>query len=418
MRLYRLLAIIAMIAVPFLGMAQTDVDENEDENQNQNEDGNWKYIESPIYFDSASERFSVEYERENDSYIYIDSLHPGEEYIYVTEYEEEKHIWDRVITRLLKTSVDTNYITTNDYGLQVKLNFNMFDGQTMFRWDPISDTLSNYCTITSDPIFKIGFWLGYRNFGLGYSFDLRSFSKDKTQYNSEFSFSYYGDAWGADLSFSASRGNKISFNRLDDIPTTTFSIYRAQINSYYALRYRKFSYNAAFSHSMRQEKSAGSPLFGLSFTGYYHYSPSNDLPRIVSNEDLVFPTSIIYLSMNLNAGYAHNFVTKKHTLLHISAMPYITILKKEFAGVNEDENLVDEDLDPIFQNGVVARASWIWQRENHLISLYGSINFNNLLYSPIETSDMAFRVGTCYGFRAYKHHKPHKKRRILRRRAP
>ena len=316
MRLYRLLAIIAMIAVPFGGMAQTDVNVNVDENSD--EDGNWEYIESPIYSDSASERFSVEYERENDSYIYIDSLHPGEEYIYVTEYEEEKHIWDRVITRLLKTSVDTNYITTNDYGLQVEINYNTFGTHSNFSWKALSDTLPDNCSIKSDQISKIGLWIGYRNFGLGGGLDLKSLG-EKAQYNIDLSFSYYGDAWGIDLGLNQTRGNSLNFNNIrTDISSANVSNLRYYVNSYYIPLYRRFSYNAAFSHSMRQERSAGSPLFGLSVNSLKLSAKSSELPHIGENQDLLFPSKIDFISVNLNAGYAHNFVTKKKSLLHIS----------------------------------------------------------------------------------------------------
>lgn len=409
MRLYRLLVIIALIAVPFWGMAYDNVDDNVDEN----EDGNWSYIESQIYSDSASQRFSIEYERENDSYIYIDSLHPGEEYIYVTEYEEEKHIWDRVITRLLKTSVDTNYITTNDYGLQVKVDFNTFNSQSNFRWDASSDTLPNFCRITSDKINKIGLWIYYRNFGLGGSLNLKTFNKHKTEYNTDLNFGYYGDAWGVDLGAILTRGNNLYFNRIKtDVSSADIKTFRIQINSYYAPFYKRFSYNAAFSHSMRQEKSAGSPLFGLSLHTFYMNANPAEFPKIIEDEDFILPSEISYASMDLSAGYAHNFVTKKKTLLHISVLPYITLLKRTDM---KPSNMTLRE--PRVQNGGIGRVSWIWQREHHLISVFGSIIYSNILSSPIKVSDMIYRVGTCYGFRAYKHHKPHKKRRILKRRA-
>ncbi len=409
MKLSRLIFLVLILVVPIFGMAQVSVDTNYDEN----EDYTNKADTTIIYVDSTSSNIIlIEHERDNDSYIYIDSLHPGEEYIYVTEYEEEKNWVDRVITRLLKTSVDTNYITTNDYGLQVKVDFNTFNSQSNFRWSPIADTLPNYCTISSEQISKIGIWVGYRNFGLGGSLDLKSFGKS-TQQNIDLSFSYYGDAWGIELGANQTRGNNLNFNNSHtDISSSSISNFRIYINSYYAPLYRKFSYNAAFSHSMRQEKSAGSPLFGLSALTYYLHSPKTEWSHIVSCEKLTFPTEITYISINLNAGYAHNFVTKKKTLLHVSALPYITLYKE--SEVNPKPNIYS-DHDPYFHWGAVARASWIWQREHHLISLFGSINYNNIINSPIKLSDTVIRAGTCYGFRAYKHHKPRMRKRILKR---
>lgn len=399
MNLHRQLAIIATLAVPLNGMAQEDiVDETEADS---------------IVFDADSSVIgTIKYERDSD-YIFDNGLYSDEDYIYLTEYEEEKKWVDRVITRLLKTSVDTNYITTNDYGLQIKVDFNTFNSRSKFRWDAIDNTLPNSCSIHSDQISKIGLWLGYRNFGLGGSVELKSVGK-KAQNNIELSFSYYGDAWGIDLGANQTRGNNLKFNNSHtDISSSDITNFRIYINSYYAPFYRKFSYNAAFSHSMRQEKSAGSPLFGLSALSYYLHSPKLEWSHIVSGEKLAFPTEIRYLSINLNAGYAHNFVTKKKTLLHISALPYITLHKKSL--VNPQPS-INNSHEPFFLWGTVAKASWIWQCEHHLISIFGSASHNNIIRSPIKVSDTVIRVGTCYGFRAYKHHKPHKKRKILKRR--
>ena len=397
MKLNHLLATIMILVVPFIGMAQTEIAETE--------------ADLTINNDSSTNVPRIEAERDTD--LYRSSQHSEDEYIYVTEYEEEKKWFDRVITRLLKTSVDSNYITTNDYGLQVKLSLNTLNTQTNFRWTPISDTLPNFCSITSDQISKIGLWVGYRNFGLGYSFDLGSFTKE---YNSEFSISYYGDAWGIDLFINTTLGNNLYFNeKYTDISDVNISIFRWRINSYYAPLYKKFSYNAAFSHSMRQEKSAGSPLFGLSTTSFYliknKYGKNKKLP-IVTKEEWQFPDEIYFFGLNLNAGYAHNFVTPKKTLLHISALPYITLFR--ITGVNPSDAIGDHD--PKFQYGLVGKASWIWQREHHLISLFGSVNFNNIIKSPIKVNDTSYSIGTCYGFRAYKHCKPHKKKRIKRNR--
>ena len=398
MKLNHLFAIIIILAIPFFGMAQTENVETEED--------------LTVSTDSNTNVSRIEVERDTD--LYRSSKLPEDDYIYVTEYEEEKKWFDRVISRLLKTSVDSNYITTNDYGLQLKLSLNTLNTQTNFRWTPISDTLPNFCSITSDQISKLGLWIGYRNFGLGYSFDLGSFTKE---YNSEFSFSYYGDAWGIDLFINTTLGNNLYFNETyTDISDVNISIFRWRINSYYAPLYKKFSYNAAFSHSMRQEKSAGSPLFGLSTTSFYliksKYDKTKDLP-IDTKGKWQFPNEIAFFGVNLNAGYAHNFVTPKKTLLHISALPYITLFK--ITRVTPSDAIGDHE--PRFQYGLVSKASWIWQRENHLISLFGSVNFNNIIRSPIKVNDTSYSLGTCYGFRAYKHCKPHKKKRVKRKHA-
>lgn len=388
MKLNRLFALIAIFAVPFWGMAQTDIGNNEDENESQDED-----------------------ESQN---VYSDTANVDDEYVYVTVYEKEKKWVDRVITRLMRTSVDSSYITTNDFGLQVKLSLTGFDSYSSFRWEVKEDTMPNSFSISSEQITKIGFWLGYRNFGLGTSFELRPLIKDKSQRNREFSFSYYGDAWGADISLTKTRGNDLSFNGIyTDISDAEVTISRWQINSYYAPFYRKFSYNAAFSHSMRQEKSAGSPLVGLSINALKLHAKPTEMPDIVADEEIEFPSRIRYCSVNLNLGYAHNFVTRKKTLFHISALPDITLFKRTEVSLLQRRGDFKE---PRIQWGAVGRFSWIWQKENHFISIYGSMNYNKIINSPLKVSDTIFRFGTSYGFRAYKHHQPRKQRKMLKRR--
>lgn len=387
---------IVLLVISFHGMAQTDIVKTE--------------ADSISQVDDAVSAISIDYERDTDDYVYADSINSDEEYIYVTEYEEEKNVLDKVITRLLKTSVDSNYITTNDYGLQVEVSFNTFNSQSNFRWDATADTLPNYCRITSDQMDKIGLWIGYRNFGLGGSLDLKSFGK-KTQYNLDLSFSYYGDSWGGDIGVNQTKGNNLYFNNnYTDVSKANVTIFRLYFNYYYVPFYRKFSYNAAFSHSMRQEKSAGSPLFGLSSRSFYLVANTSELPNIMDNESQI-PSKITFYSFNLNVGYAHNFVTKKKTLLHISALPYVTIYKK--ASVSPLPMDIDAK-DPRFLCGGVGKVSWIWQREHHLISAFGSLDYNNIIREPMSVSDVVYRVGTCYGFRAYKHYRPHKKKKLKR----
>lgn len=399
MKLHRLLALIAILAVPFWGMAQTEIHFAESDTANNQ--------------DSIVGGVNAEYEIESNVQEIQDSINHIDEYIYVTEYEEEKYVVDKVITRLLKTRVDSNYITTNDFGLMIKPIVNMFDSQSTFRWDAESDTMPNRCTISSHHTTEIGIWFGYRTFGYCLSFSLDPIFKDKSKRNTKFGFSWYGDAWGAEINMNKTRGDNLTFNHVDtDISNSEFTISRWQINTYYAPRYRKFSYNAAFSHSMRQEKSAGSPLLGISMNALKLYVKPGELSKLVENQVVEFPSKIRYFGLNLNVGYAHNFVTKKKTLFHISALPDVTLLKKTEVKLQDSHTKLEE---PRFLWGVVGRASWIWQKENHLISLFGTLTYNNIIRFPVKVSDTVYNVGLCYGFRAYKHHRPRKERKILKR---
>ncbi len=406
----RLLAILIVLVVPFMGMAETVVDSTEISDSIQTDSLISDTIINAHYLIRDSK---ISHERDTDNFHFNDNDFI-EDYIYINEYEEEKNIIDRVITRLLKTSVDTNYITTNDYGLRVNLSQTVYGGHTFFSWETNSDTIPDHCVISSDKIIKPGIWLGYRNFGWGFSYDFKNLGKNKNYYNAEYSFSYYGDKWGASVSANIIKSNNIKFNKIHtDLRNEDVFLTRAQLGAYYVLFNRKFSYNAAFSHSMRQEKSAGSPIFGFLTNGIHMEANTEKFPKFYSgDEEIKIPSRITYSGFSLSAGYAHNFVTKKKTLFHISLIPDMTIMRQTSIAPQPEE-LVKYDTEAQF--GAVAKTSWIWQREHHLISIFCTTNWHNIIDDPIFLSDLYYTVGICYGFRAYKHERPHKKKRVRRR---
>ncbi|MCQ2198484.1 MAG: DUF4421 domain-containing protein [Paludibacteraceae bacterium] len=316
-----------------------------------------------------------------------------------------RNIVDRVIDRYTtQNSTDTLFVTKNDYRLIVRPGINAFSGLTLFNWESSNEVLPGNCRIISDPVVKAGLSLGYRSLSIGYDIDISSNKKKKGLHNYEFNLSYLGQTFGIDFSINLANSHKLKFSG-DQIKLDSRELdsWRWQLNNYYVFNHRKFSYPAALTQSYKQEKSAGSVLAGLSLysLGIENIGITFPAEMIESLGSFNLPQKLEYFSFNLNAGYAHNWVTyQRHVLLHFSIMPDIGLYKRN--KITPDP-MIDEEKKYISYGGV-CRFSSLWQLENHYIGLVGTINFHTISsLKPIWTLDSYSRIGIFYGFRAYKY---------------
>lgn len=187
---------------------------------------------------------------------------------------------------------------------------------------------------------------------------------------------HYGRMYVLDASLEHYRGFYIDNDTLayDSADCPDLKIFAASLGAQYIFNGRKFSYQAAFSQSERQLRSAGSLLIG----GTLQYL------RIDSDSSLNFKGkhSMTSLQFGLNAGYSWNWVITPRWLLNGSFS----------MGGNLERTDAESGLhvDPAF----LVRAACLYSREKWFTGIYFVLNTLSSLYR--DDSGINFSYGRLY----------------------
>lgn len=134
----------------------------------------------------------------------------------------------------------------------------------------------------------------------------------------EYNLNSYSNRYGFDVVFLSSKtyhGYKQAGTQRIDIHKGQISQNALNLNFYYAFNYRRFSFPAAFSQSYIQKRSAGSWMIGASFDG---------------SKTKLSDMTIRLNEFAVGAGYAYNLVLSRRLLLHLSALPTLTIYSHDY----------------------------------------------------------------------------------------
>lgn len=236
--------------------------------------------------------------------------------------------WDReaLLSRLVSwldstdcAGCDPAYVVPTEWPWAIQMRFNSVGTTLDTRMEG-----GAHADLNTRPSSELALTLSYRGYGFSYSQDL-SHHRDR-----EFSLTGYGSRWGYDMAFSQS-GTFHGRITSDSIPTVfaasegTARFDRIHINAYYVFNYRRFSYPAALTCTVRQRQSCGSWLAGIS---YYRSSLHTADSLLISAWDDIRRLSL--RSLSIGGGYAHNWVFGRDGafLLHVSAMPQLSLLHK------------------------------------------------------------------------------------------
>ena len=199
-----------------------------------------------------------------------------------------------------------------EYGINGELNFES-------KFDPHKEV-------------SIGAWIGYRGYGLGYSYSLqhtdgRNFSIGATGANYGLNLRirrFHTDEltahyWGHDDTESVDE--TIEGYLWEDVKVKS-----AIFDGYYMLNGRRFSYAAAYDQSMNQIRSAGSLMLGVMWfqTSIDYSKRLNGL--LIQTMGNVGKVKIHKGSIGI--GYAYNWVPMRNLLLNVTAMPMLTIYNR------------------------------------------------------------------------------------------
>ena len=228
--------------------------------------------------------------------------------------------------------LDTLYIEPQHYNLTMMM-------QTTYTLDQytIISQQGQEVTLSPDPKLKVGPYLGWRWFFLGYTFDLKNLGFSNNGQKRELDLSIYSSQIGVDLFYrrtgsdyklrSVSLGDGVNTEALEGVPFDGVSAGITGVNVYYIFNHGRFSYPAAFSQSTLQKRSCGSWIAGV---GYTRNSLDLDYEKLQSTFDnylgkdvaqvdsSLYFNHIQYTDYTLSGGYAWNQVLPHHWLLAAS----------------------------------------------------------------------------------------------------
>ena len=266
--------------------------------------------------------------------------------------------------------LDTLYIEPQHYNLTMMM-------QTTYTLDQytIISQQGQEVTLSPDPKLKVGPYLGWRWFFLGYTFDLKNLGFSNNGQKRELDLSIYSSQIGVDLFYrrtgsdyklrSVSLGDGVNTEALEGVPFDGVSAGITGVNVYYIFNHGRFSYPAAFSQSTLQKRSCGSWIAGV---GYTRNSLDLDYEKLQSTFDnylgknvaqvdtSLYFKHIEYTDYTLSGGYAWNQVLPHHWLLAASGQ--LGLAYKKSTGDVEGNaqagfNFENVNLDAVGRFGVV-----------------------------------------------------------------
>ena len=255
--------------------------------------------------------------------------------------------------------------------------------------------------LKTQPSQYVGFWAGYRGYGIGYTVNVGG---DK---GSNLVFGATGGAYGINVRIHSFDNSNPSINlnsellseeeqeTWDDVQLIDPIHVRTVIaDGYYMFNGKKFSYAAAYDQSVIQKRSAGSLMAGLMYN-YTHIDYATDL-----NGDLVYLMhglgKVKLWQGSAGVGYAYNWVPARGLLVNVMLMPMVTFVNKlkVFAyATNVPELMTDER----FWGDDISNEEWDeWFYSNVHITPMGDKTINSGISLGFDT-----RMAVTYNFGRY-----------------
>lgn len=205
----------------------------------------------------------------------------------------------------------------------------------------------------------------------------------------ELNFNSYGRRFGFDLIYQDAK-NFTGWHDHDGmerviLPDGVLSVKTLNLNAFYVLNSRRFSYPAAFSQSYIQRRSAGSFLLAASGQGQH------------ATLDWEQEMQLKMTNISLGAGYGYNYVPRQGWLLHISALPTFIVYSNTSMTFGDTR----VPLHYHFPEAIITgRGAAVYQWSNKFAGLSMVFNFTNIGHEEtLAIHNIKWRVRTFFGLR-------------------
>lgn len=218
----------------------------------------------------------------------------------------------------------------------------------------------------------------------------------------EFNMNSYSNRYGFDIVYLSSKtysGYSSSGGTKNDISRGDISQKALNVNFYYALNGKRFSFPAAFSQSYIQKRSAGSWLLGFSFDGSETKAGSSLIPA----------NTIRINEFAIGGGYGYNLVAGKHWLFHLSSLPTFTVFSHNYIKVTspsassngEETNTERTDMKYRFLSPIITgRGAAVYMWRNKFLGATMVFNFSaSGNKQHLELHRSKWRMRLFFGFR-------------------
>lgn len=305
--------------------------------------------------------------------------------------QSKSNFWRNILEKLNESKTDTAYTIRSAYPFRVKARFGTMLDIISLGYDDKTNI-----SLLSEPIFKIGGYISYRNIGVGFQKNIKNLFQGNNNDNIEINASAYGRVFGGDISYVTQTDYSIkSYNNTEwNKDVDGISHKRLYANGYYVFNNKRFSYPAAQTQSYHQKKSCGSAIIGLSL--YYNKMKLSSLYKVI--EDVPLTHSIKNLSslcFNLNGGYAYNWVIGQKWMIHGSILPSISIINKTKYESKESSAIKKNNI----KIDCLSRVGIIHDSHKTFASFTALMYVNNLCHSPVNITDFHVYTLLSYGIR-------------------
>ena len=214
------------------------------------------------------------------------------------------HTVDSVVSlRYQRADIDTSYIIRPSTKWTAKIRVNSSAAQIMTKG--MLDGRSFTSQMNADYKTTISAAISYMGISLGVALNpAKLLGKYK---DFQFNLNSYGKRMGYDIIYKDAKNfrgwHEIEGEGRNSLPSDILSLRTLNLNAYYTLNHRRFSYPAAFTQSYIQRRSAA----------WYQGQ------RAIINRSENSRLKVINLAFG--GGYGYNFVPSEKWLLHISALP-------------------------------------------------------------------------------------------------
>ena len=322
----------------------------------------------------------------------------------------------RYLDAKAKKKVDPHYIEVPDKPWRVILQYkeNIVDVDYSESVDiPGTNEHADWNLRFEPPMASsVGIWVGYRGTGFAYS---KSLTKNAGRY---YAFSSTGAKYGfnfrlrrfntQDARFSATDykdGEKDGEYETDYNMPSPVWIRSTYINGYYVFNGRRYSQDAAYSHSVIQRRSAGSLLVGATW-----YQSSFDYADMANVFFMIIGHGVYRAKVHqasVGVGYGYNWVPLRGLVVNIMAMPTVSVYNRVKA-YKYETNYELAPIDPVDDYGDWNRETRRWANgKTHKSLLMTTATDNQFDYWDVEPEvsynkfrlNMDLRLGIAYNWR-------------------
>ena len=286
-------------------------------------------------------------------------------------------------------SYDTLYIGRPRTRLTLKLRTNL-SGST-FRISGKKEEVEGKGRVSTDNKATLSIGATYRGISAGFALNPAKLSGRNRDY--ELNINAYANRYGVDVVYQSSKtlsGTLRANNEDYYLQKGVLEMNILTVNGHYVFNHRRFSYPAAFSQSYIQHRSAGSWLVGLSYMGGSIKTSTNGTTDIPKYRAFVGHFSI-------GGGYAYNFVTKHHWLLHLSMLPTLALANLDNIQVDGERR----DMHTEFPDIILAERASVVKNFSQKYFAGATLVMNNSLFGnkDIDIDYSKWRTRIFFGYR-------------------